>query len=151
MDRRKFLTWVGIGGIATYLPIAIAACSPQTDTSTNNPNTNPTPNSEPTSTGDEFVEIGSITDLDAEGQIFKKANDVIVFRDPQTSELVAISSVCTHKGCDVEWKANDKNLFCPCHDSFFDKDGKVITGPATQPLEVYEVKEEKGSVFVKLA
>ena len=30
MNRREFLMWVGVGGVASSLPIAIAACSPQT-------------------------------------------------------------------------------------------------------------------------
>ncbi|MBD1808302.1 hypothetical protein H6F98_23020 [Microcoleus sp. FACHB-SPT15] len=29
MNRREFITWVGVGGIASSLPVALAACSPK--------------------------------------------------------------------------------------------------------------------------
>lgn len=154
MNRRKFLSWVGVGGIATYLPIAIAACSPQKDNTITSETSTPNPNQPPeldeiTST-DGFVEIGTVADLEAEGQIVQKVNDVIVFRDPNTSELVALSSLCPHKGCVVKWDKDEQNLACPCHDSFFEINGSVIKGPANQPLDVYQVKEEGGTILVKL-
>ena len=48
--------------------------------------------------------------------------------------LHAVSSVCTHRGCDVHWNADDKAWVCPCHGSIFAADGKVLNGPAMQPL-----------------
>ena len=45
-----------------------------------------------------------------------------------------MSSVCPHRGCDVEWNADDKAWACPCHGSIFAADGKVLHGPAAQPL-----------------
>lgn len=33
MNRREFLMWVGIGGLASSLPVALTACSPKTEKS----------------------------------------------------------------------------------------------------------------------
>lgn len=156
MNRRKFLTWVGIGGIASYLPLAMAACTPQS-TDTSSDTDNPPEDSTPTETTkldstpreDGFIALSTIDKLNEEGQIVKKTNDVIVIRDPQTSELIALKSLCTHQGCTVKWDGESNNLVCPCHGSAFGKDGAVITGPATKPLDIYEVKEEEGVVLVK--
>ena len=132
MDRRRFLSWVGVGGIATSLPMAIVACSPQEDTATVGDNNttisdNPPPLND-TLTEDGFVSVGTVTEVEEKGFVTKKANDVIVFKDPSTSQLVALNSLCTHQGCEVKWIAKDGNLYCPCHDSVFDTEGKAIEG-----------------------
>jgi cytochrome b6-f complex iron-sulfur subunit len=50
----------------------------------------------------------------------------------------AIGLTCTHLGCTV--RPNPGGFACPCHNSRFDQDGKVIHGPASRPLEVYPLK-----------
>ncbi len=49
----------------------------------------------------------------------------------------AVSSECTHRGCEV--KKERALLRCPCHDSAFDFNGKVLNGPAEHPLHHYSV------------
>ncbi|RYG63396.1 twin-arginine translocation signal domain-containing protein [bacterium] len=46
----------------------------------------------------------------------------------------ACSAVCPHKGCDVEYRAEQKDFYCPCHRSRFDESGKVLAGPAKTDL-----------------
>ncbi|WP_296705725.1 ubiquinol-cytochrome c reductase iron-sulfur subunit, partial [Algoriphagus sp.] len=53
------------------------------------------------------------------------------------SEFIALTSVCTHSGCDTNWSFANSTYNCSCHGSKFDAQGNVITGPATQPLKVY--------------
>ena len=53
MDRRAFLTWVGVGWVASSLPIALAACSAKTTQSSQ-----PT---QPESSGSaEYQAVGSV-------------------------------------------------------------------------------------------
>ena len=47
--------------------------------------------------------------------------------------LYAISAVCTHLGC-VVLKQETGGFFCPCHGSRFDRDGKILAGPAPKAL-----------------
>jgi len=58
---------------------------------------------------------------------------VALYRD-QDGGLHAISSVCTHMGCDVGWDDQNKVWACPCHGSRFAPAGDVIKGPAAKPL-----------------
>jgi len=52
----------------------------------------------------------------------------------------ALSAKCTHAGCTVEWDGRAKiPLRCPCHESQFAVDGKVLSGPAKAPLKRYAV------------
>jgi cytochrome b6-f complex iron-sulfur subunit len=47
----------------------------------------------------------------------------------------AISSVCTHLGCNV--KRGGPGFACPCHGSQFDENGQVVHGPAPTSLAWY--------------
>lgn len=53
-----------------------------------------------------------------------------LFRDEQG--LYAISVVCTHLGCVVNYTSDQ--FECPCHGSQFNADGYVVKGPAKLPL-----------------
>ncbi len=54
--------------------------------------------------------------------------------------LRALSAVCTHLGCTVNWVPDNDRLECPCHGSIFNEQtGKVLGGPAPRPLEWYRL------------
>ena len=72
-------------------------------------------------------------DLPKEGGRVLKDQHVALYRDGQ-GQLHAITSICTHMGCDVGWNAKDKTWDCPCHGSRFKPTGEVISGPAETPL-----------------
>lgn len=48
-------------------------------------------------------------------------------------QLVAISSICTHRACKVRAEP-DHSFYCKCHGSTFGPTGKVTEGPATRDL-----------------
>jgi Rieske Fe-S protein len=60
---------------------------------------------------------------------------VAAYRDT-TGSLHAVSAVCTHMGCIVDWNAAEKTWDCPCHGSRFDCAGHVLHGPAQRNLAV---------------
>ena len=47
--------------------------------------------------------------------------------------FVAVTAGCTHQACTVS-NSTGQNYVCPCHGSEFDTSGRVIVGPAVQPL-----------------
>lgn len=136
--------WVGVGGLASSLPVAIAACSPPTKKSESAANpTRP----------DGFESIGTVAELNQKGQILKKESaggPVLVVSNPANSKtLSAVNPTCTHKGCIVEWRATQKSFVCPCHGAKYGPDGKVLKGPAEKPLPTYQAKIEGDSILVK--
>ncbi len=156
MKRRDFLNFVGLGAIATSLPVAIAACSP-TETPTETPaEASADTETEATSTGapreDGFVAIGTVAELDDSGSLSDNnllGESVVVIRDPADAEaVIAINSLCTHQGCTVDWQESE--FVCPCHQSKFGAEGEVLNGPATDPLGTFEAMVEDDSVFVKV-
>ncbi len=70
--------------------------------------------------------------------------------------VLAYSAVCTHLGCMLsDWRADQKQFFCPCHDATFDpmQGGKNTGGAASRtlpilPLKVVDGKLVAADVFV---
>lgn len=56
------------------------------------------------------------------------------FRDDEGG-VHAVSAICTHMGCVVQFNHEEQTWDCPCHGSRFQVDGQVSTGPAETPLE----------------
>jgi Rieske Fe-S protein len=49
--------------------------------------------------------------------------------------FVAYSTICTHLACEVLWRQEDADLFCPCHDGRFSPEtGAPSAGPPIRPL-----------------
>ena len=60
-----------------------------------------------------------------------------------------LSSMCPHEGCNVAWRAEDSQFFCPCHDSYFAADGEVLSGPARRGLDPLPTREKDGMLQIK--
>jgi cytochrome b6-f complex iron-sulfur subunit len=67
------------------------------------------------------------------------AGDTIMVVRVSDTQVVALSAICTHAGCSMDYTAGQKVLDCPCHGSQFATDGSVLRGPAVRPLRVYSV------------
>ncbi|HUM46789.1 MAG TPA: Rieske (2Fe-2S) protein [Chitinophagales bacterium] len=67
---------------------------------------------------------------------FIYVSNVIVFKGLDNN-YYALSKVCTHEGCDVEYNVSQNQITCPCHGSHFDISGNVTMGPAASPLFEY--------------
>ncbi len=136
MDRRTFLSWIGVGTLASSLPAVIAACSQDITETT------------PTT---KLITVGNISELDNNRFIFNETDlsqPILVFRNSKTQNIIAVDPKCTHQGCNVEFDAEQQLLICPCHNSQFFLDGTVAKKPAEQSLTIYETKQEGESIVV---
>lgn len=89
--------------------------------------------------------------LQKHGAMFVRADNLpvaIVLRQLEDGTVVALSTVCTHSGCEV--RVMPHSFQCPCHGSEYAEDGEVIEGPAAQPLQQFELTETEQAYFIKV-
>lgn len=70
-----------------------------------------------------------------EGAVVELSGKKVAVYKSTNGTMTKCSATCTHLGCTVQWNSADKSWDCPCHGSRFKKDGAVLNGPATKPLE----------------
>lgn len=83
-----------------------------------------------------------------------KIGEVVAFRKEKSfvvrleGGFLAISSVCTHLHCIVNWNEITKKFECPCHGAKFNKEGEVLEGPPPRPLDLYKLEVAAGNVVI---
>ena len=80
----------------------------------------------------------------------KSTNDKIIVVHLANGDLYAVSSICTHMGCDVEYDKSLHHLRCPCHGSQYGLDGSNIKGPARKPLKSYDINIKNDRIVITL-
>ena len=86
--------------------------------------------------------------LPGEAKFFTFAGSPGVLVQTKNGTLIALSAVCTHLGCIVQWEKEQQNFLCPCHAGRFTPEGNVISGPPPQPLARLPVAVAKGTITV---
>ena len=99
----------------------------------------------PRSSGTRRVLVSvAVTDVPQEGALLFRNERLALFKDD--GGFSAVSLICTHLGCTVT--VTEDALSCPCHGSRFDRQGKVLSGPADRALVRMKVEEHDGRVDV---
>jgi menaquinol-cytochrome c reductase iron-sulfur subunit len=80
-------------------------------------------------------------------KVISEKSTAWVIKHPDSS-VVAYGPQCTHLGCAYHWDDSKHEFLCPCHNSIFAMDGKVMSGPAPRPLDRYDVKVEGDKLLV---
>ncbi len=82
---------------------------------------------------------------------YKKGEQLIstrAFIVQHKGRLFALSPVCSHLGCLVNWHRKKGQFLCPCHGGKYDIQGNVIAGPPPRPLTRLPMKIEKGKLYI---
>jgi cytochrome b6-f complex iron-sulfur subunit len=86
--------------------------------------------------------------LPGEAKFFAFAGSPAVVVRTENGTLMALSAVCTHLGCIVQWEKEQRAFLCPCHAGRFSPEGQVISGPPPQPLARLPVAVANGTITV---
>ncbi len=124
MDRKEFLSLLGIGAAAVACSYCLQGCQQ---------NTGPTAPTNVDFTLD--LTAAQNSGLTAVGGYLY--NNGVIVAHVQGGSYVAVSSICTHAGGTVYYDLANNRFHCPNHGSNFAVDGTVINGPAASPLMKY--------------
>ncbi len=151
MSRRQFLTYT-LGGTGAFM--AAIPLIPMIRFSVD-------PLLQSKGEGDwvKVVEVSKITEEPQEFNFSKLQVDGWYSSEPKftawiskdkNGEIFALSPVCKHLGCTVNWNTNTSfpnEYFCPCHGAHYTKEGKNLA-VADGPLDEYDVRIENDFVYL---
>jgi Rieske Fe-S protein len=78
---------------------------------------------------------------------YPTARDPAILIRLTEEEVLGFSQKCTHLGCVVFWDRSDQHFECPCHEGFFNLEGRPIAGPPERPLGRINTEIRDGVVW----
>jgi cytochrome b6-f complex iron-sulfur subunit len=82
------------------------------------------------------------------GKIFRFGTRPGILVRTTSGDWRAFSAVCTHLQCTVQFRADVEQIWCACHNGYFDLTGRNVSGPPPRPLEEYSVTVKGEDVIV---
>ena len=82
------------------------------------------------------------------GKIFRFGSKPGILIQTPAGEYRAFSAVCTHLDCTVQYRTDEKLIWCACHNGRYDLTGKNISGPPPRPLEAFTVNVRGDEIVV---
>jgi cytochrome b6-f complex iron-sulfur subunit len=120
MNRKEFLSLVGIGTTGVFVTSCLSACKKENNTN-----------------------IDFTLDLSSSANAALTANggylisQGVIVAKTSAGEFIAVSAACTHQGVNVEFQSSNNRFHCPGHGANFTITGTVQNGPANSPLTKY--------------
>ncbi|HTS47826.1 MAG TPA: ubiquinol-cytochrome c reductase iron-sulfur subunit [Bryobacteraceae bacterium] len=95
------------------------------------------------------VSGGKVEDLKPNsGKIVRFGNKPALLVRVSDTEWKALSAVCTHLNCTVQYQPSTRLIWCACHNGMYDLTGRVVSGPPPKPLDEYAVKVRGDEVVI---
>ncbi len=83
------------------------------------------------------------------GRVFRFGSRPALLMLTADGQYHAVSAVCTHLGCTVQYRGDLHNIWCACHNGMYDVTGRNISGPPPRPLEAFEVVVKGDEIYVR--
>jgi len=98
--------------------------------------------------GDEVV-AAKVGDLKPNGsRIFRFGSRPGLLLMTAEGEYRALSAVCTHLSCTVQYRSDLRQIWCACHNGLYDLAGRNVSGPPPRPLELFQVHVRGDEIVV---
>ena len=134
MDRKEFLSMLGVGAAAAALNMCMQGCTKA-----------PTTKTAPT------VDIKIDLNLPANQSLNTNGGSIaasgLVIARTNAGAFIAVSQACTHQGTSVLYRPSNNEFVCPSHGSTFGPTGAVGLGPANVNLKSYSTQLLTGNIL----
>ena len=98
--------------------------------------------------GDEIV-AAKVGDLKPNGsKIVRFGTRPVLLLMTGEGEYRALSAVCTHLSCTVQYRSDLHQIWCACHNGLYDLNGRNVSGPPPRPLQTYQVHVRGDEIVV---
>ncbi len=98
--------------------------------------------------GDQVV-AAKVGDLRPNGsKIFRFGSRPALLLMTAEGEYRALSAVCTHLACTVQYRSDLREIWCACHNGLYDLNGRNVSGPPPRPLEVFQINVRGDEIVV---
>jgi cytochrome b6-f complex iron-sulfur subunit len=139
-ERRQFLKWLSGGFLSLWALGGAAALAAYLKAPERNE-----------ASAERMVSVGRLEELRVgEAHLIQHGITPFYVLRLDATRVVALSAVCTHMRCILNFDRERKGLRCPCHDGRFDLNGNVVSGLPQRALPRYEVQTRAGEVFVRV-
>ena len=100
--------------------------------------------------GSNSVKVGKTSDFKPNtGTIFKFGEKPGILIRTAEGEFKALSAVCSHLNCTVQYRDDRHQIWCACHNGTYDLQGRNVSGPPPRPLEEFEVHIQDDEILVQ--
>ena len=83
-----------------------------------------------------------------EGRLFRFGSRPGLLIRTEDGGYRAYAATCTHLNCTVQFRGDLQQIWCACHNGFYDMNGVNVSGPPPRPLEEYAVHVANDEVIV---
>ena len=95
------------------------------------------------------VSGGKVQDLKpGTARIIKFGSRPVLLVRLNEGEWRAFSAICTHLNCTVQFQEQSRQIWCACHNGFYDLNGAVVSGPPPRPLEQLSARVRGDEVVI---
>ena len=73
---------------------------------------------------------------------------VLLFRTA-SGELKALTAICTHLACTVQYRPDRADVWCACHNGVYNTSGSNVSGPPPRALTSLQVNVRGDKVIIR--
>ncbi|MBC8322820.1 MAG: ubiquinol-cytochrome c reductase iron-sulfur subunit [Candidatus Marinimicrobia bacterium] len=95
------------------------------------------------------IEAGTLSDFPkGSSKIIRMGRTPVIVLRKKKGDFKALEATCTHLDCTVQFKTDTEQIWCACHNGFYDVEGRNISGPPPRPLGQFNVTLKDDKVII---
>jgi Rieske Fe-S protein len=95
------------------------------------------------------IEVGTLADFPlGSSKIIRMGRKPVLILRKKDGNFKALEATCTHLDCTVQFKRETEQVWCACHNGFYDVEGRNVSGPPPRPLGRFNVVLKDDKVII---